>query len=176
MVSELADHRGDLIVYLNRVSSDFLLYVIPNLERELLSRDASRRTETISVIGRIFTDEESSAVRDYGALLRRFATRMSDIEPSIRRQTCTFVTSIVQKHPQTSEELFPRLEVRLLDGEVEVSITVSIPTKIHPLDGENRETKTIIKTDQSSEYLYSSLVPEYTVFFPPRTGKEIERS
>ncbi|KAJ8908010.1 hypothetical protein NDN08_008111 [Rhodosorus marinus] len=118
--TELVDYKEDLIVALNKVSSEFLLYVIPNLERELTSGVEANRRGAVAIMSRVFSEPDSSAVKDYPTLYKGFLRRATDIEPLIRKQTIAACRDIVEAHSWTATDILPALEGRLMDTSEEV--------------------------------------------------------
>lgn len=109
--SELKDHGHALIWELNKISPNLLLYVMPELEKELTVEDEEKREDTVALLGKMFASDGSRMITSYPQLFNTFLKRFNDVEPSIRRRMVEYATEFIQNLPSLdlADNLFTRV-------------------------------------------------------------------
>jgi sister-chromatid-cohesion protein PDS5 len=109
--SELKDHGHALIWELNKISPNLLLYVMPNLEKELTVEDEEKREDTVALLGKMFASDGSRMITSYPQLFNTFLKRFNDVEPSIRRRMVEYATEFIKNLPSLdlADNLFTRV-------------------------------------------------------------------
>lgn len=116
----LADVEG-LLIRIHRVAPDILIYVLPNLERDLRSPEVEKRLRCVRLLSSLFT-ACPSMVRTYGDLLADFIARSKDADSTIRIELCEASARLIIANPSLRESLCERLAERILDKEDKVRL------------------------------------------------------
>ncbi|KAL6073815.1 Sister chromatid cohesion protein pds5, variant 3 [Balamuthia mandrillaris] len=126
--SELKDYAHELIWELNKISPTILLYVLPELERELKVEDLSKRKSVVKLLGEMFSAEGSLLPTSYPQLFNTFISRFNDIEPDIRLLMIQYVPQFIKNHPASHKSINEALQKRLrdLDEKVREAAVVAV--------------------------------------------------
>lgn len=122
--SSLVPGVESLLISVNRVAPEILIYVIPNFERDLRSGDGDCRLRCVRRLCSLFS-ASSEMVRSYPSLFADFVGRHRDAEPEIRVEVCKAVGKLLQQHPSRiygSAGLMSCLRDRILDQEERVRL------------------------------------------------------
>lgn len=117
--SELSVHHeniSELIVEINRIALDILIYVIPSLEDRIRSVDESVRLANVHLLGRLFSSH-ADMVGTYPALFTDFLARHLDVSPNVRAETCAVLGELMVLHPKHRAALDEILRGRVVDRE-----------------------------------------------------------
>lgn len=120
-VSEHHEHVADLLVAINTVAPDILIYVIPSLEDRIRASDNSVRLANVHLLGRLFRSRQDMA-ESYPSLFTEFLARIRDVSPNIRAEVCAALVGLIASHPKHREKLNELLRDRLLDRDEEVRV------------------------------------------------------
>lgn len=116
--SELKGHGHELIWELNKISPNLLLYVMPELEKELTVEDEEKREDTVELLGRMFTADGSRMITSYPQLFASFTKRFNDVEPTIRRKMVEYAAEFIKNLPTL--DLADTLLTRVRDADENV--------------------------------------------------------
>lgn len=116
--SELKDHGHELIWELNKISPDLLLYVMPELEKELTVEDEAKREDAVALLGRMFAADGSRMITSYPQLFATFLKRFNDVEPTIRRKMVEYAVEFIKNMPTI--DLADTLLTRVRDADESV--------------------------------------------------------
>jgi hypothetical protein len=147
--SELMPDLEHLLVHINRIAPDILIYVIPNLERELHSKDVDRRRRCVHLLSTLFgqniasctlleipqTDANKRAdMFTYPSLMADFIARIRDSDPKIRITLLGASESLMNLYPALHDELSNRVVERILDKVDDVRLAaIEAASRITPL-------------------------------------------
>lgn len=119
--SEHHEHMQDLIVAINNVAPDVLVYVIPNLEDGLTSKDVTRRLACATLLGRLFTSRGEVA-NSYPSLFAEFLSRGRDENAEVRATVTTTLGRLMKLHPKHREHIDELFRNRVFDRSESVRI------------------------------------------------------
>lgn len=103
--SELKDKAHVLIWELNRADPDLLLYVLPELEKELCVDILEKRKAAIKLLARMFSAKNSNLHLNYPSLFATFTARFNDIDASIRCTMLSFAPMFAVNHPEFTKDM-----------------------------------------------------------------------
>ncbi len=103
--SELKGHGHELIWELTKISPGLLLYIMPELEKELTVEDKDKRLSTVELLGEMFATEGSTLIMNYPQLFGTFMKRFNDIEPSIRLKMVKYAARFLKNQPELVKEI-----------------------------------------------------------------------
>lgn len=115
-------HISDLIVAINRVAPDILIYVIPNLESPLRSSDDAVRLASVHLLACLFTSR-GDVVDSYPSLFAEFLTRQRDVNTEIRAEVCSVLGNLIVSHPKHAQSLDQMLQDRAIDRDENVRLS-----------------------------------------------------
>ena len=118
-LSEHHEHIAELIVAINRVSPDVLVYVLPNLEDGLSSKDENVRLGTANLLGRLFSSR-ADVGHSYLSLFAEFLKRTCDASAEVRMEVTKGLGNLMVFHPKHAEHIDELLRGRMLDRNEEV--------------------------------------------------------
>ena len=103
--SELKDYAHVLIWELNRIDPDILLYILPELDKELNVDILEKRKGAVTLLARMFSAQDSKLHLNYPSLFTTFLARFNDIEPTIRCEMLKFAPPFISNHPDYSKDI-----------------------------------------------------------------------
>lgn len=121
---ELSIHHDsipDLLVAVNRVASDILIYVIPSLEDRIRSPDIDVRLANVHLLARLFTSR-NDMTETYPSLFQGFLARIRDVSPDIRAEVCAVMGELMVSHANLRLDLDKQLRDGALDREEAVRV------------------------------------------------------
>jgi len=95
---ELAEQLNELVFELNRISSQFLLRVLPLLEQELRVDELEMRRAVVELLARLFASRESQLASGYHVLFNAFLARFNDRDSEIRAVMVEFSKHFLLAH------------------------------------------------------------------------------
>lgn len=120
-LSEHHEHFSDLLIAINRIAPDILIYVVPNLEDRLRSPDVAIRHGAVSLLARLFTSRTDMS-RSYPTLYSEFLARHLDAAPEIRVEVVHAMGELLVTDHNQTEHLDRMLRDRFLDCDEKVRI------------------------------------------------------
>lgn len=122
--SQHHDHISELILAINRVSPEVLIYVIPNLESHLQSSDDAVRLGTVHLLSRLFVSRRD-VTESYPSLFAEYLSRHRDVNAEIRVEVCSALGPLIVAQPKHREELDQIIRDRSLDRDEKVRIAAA---------------------------------------------------
>lgn len=113
-LSEHHEHIAQLLVSINRIAPDVLIYVIPSLETLLESSDHNIRLASVQILARLFTSRVD-VIDSYPSLFAEFLNRQRDVNAHIRAQVAMSLGALIVSHPKHAHDLIKMLEDRAID-------------------------------------------------------------
>ncbi|CDF33969.1 unnamed protein product [Chondrus crispus] len=114
-------HIGDVIIAVNRVAPDILIYAIPSLHDQIQSSDENARLANVHLLARLLTSQRQMS-ESYPTLFVEFLSRNKDVNPAIREEVCAVLPKLMVTHPKHREDLDIILRERVLDREESVRL------------------------------------------------------
>jgi sister-chromatid-cohesion protein PDS5 len=115
--SELAERAHDVILELNKIEPNILIYVLPNLQSELTVEDLDTRRRTVNLLVEMFTERGSILKSEYQPLFRELLGRFNDVEPEIREIMVAAAKNMLLYHKQNATAIEGELTKKLQDKE-----------------------------------------------------------
>lgn len=94
--SELKEHSHELIWELNKITSNLLLHVMPNLEKQLTVDDNEKRHTTVMLLCKMFASDGPRMMKSYPQLFICLLKRFNDVDVSIRRSLVEFAVDFTK--------------------------------------------------------------------------------
>lgn len=114
-LSQHHNHISDLIIRLNHLVPDVLIFVLPNLQELFRSEALAVRLAAMDLLARLFTSRKEMA-ESYPTLFNAFLHRTKDIEPQIRITVVDSLGSLMLLHPKQRAHIDELLYERALDS------------------------------------------------------------
>lgn len=112
---------SDIIIKLNSIAPDVLVFVLPNLEDRCRSDEVAIRLGVVNLLANLFTAREEMPT-SYPSLFAEFLERNRDIDPQIRQTVVACLGTLVVMHPYHSGQIDEILRDRVYDAEENVRI------------------------------------------------------
>lgn len=122
--AQLSDHHKhitDIIIKLNRLAPDVLIYVLPNLEDRCRSEDPAVRLGAVSLLAKLFTTREDMATF-YPALFSEFLGRNHDSNGQVRKAVVASLGAISSAQAKLRNQINKILGERIFDIDENVRI------------------------------------------------------
>lgn len=186
--SELSEDIENLVIAVNQIAPEILIYVIPSLEDRLLAKDAVVRRNVAHLLGKLFMSS-AETVKAYPSLFTEYLQRARDVDPSLRAEVCATLGPLIVSTPRQRDILNKRLQDRVLDQSelvreivaVSVGRTQSYASTelIKTLTSRLRDRKLSVRreTFQQLNSLYRAqlkLIPKRNDLSDPATGNDTE--
>lgn len=113
-LSEHHQHIAQLLVAINRVAPDVLIYVIPSLETLLESSDDNIRLASVHILAPLFTSRVD-VIESYPSLFAEFLNRQRDVNAQIRAHVTMSLGTLIVAHPKHAHDLINMLQDRAID-------------------------------------------------------------
>eukprot|EP00178_Gracilaria_changii_P025166 TRINITY_DN770_c0_g1_i1.p1 TRINITY_DN770_c0_g1~~TRINITY_DN770_c0_g1_i1.p1 ORF type:complete len:1599 (-),score=326.01 TRINITY_DN770_c0_g1_i1:4651-9447(-) len=113
-LSEHHEHIAQLLVAINRIAPDVLIYVIPSLENLIGSSDESIRLASVQILAALFTSRVD-VIESYPVLFAEFLNRRRDVSAEIRSETTAALGPLLLVHPKHADTLDDMLKDRAID-------------------------------------------------------------
>jgi len=123
--SDLSDDVENLVVAVNRVTPDILIYVIPSLEDRLRAKDSVVRRNIAHLLGKLFMSS-AETVNAYPSVFTEFLHRSRDIEPTLRAEVCRTLGHLIVTIPRHRDTLNRTLNDRVYDQSENVREVVAV--------------------------------------------------
>lgn len=94
--SDLKEHSHELIWELNKLSSNLLLHVMPNLEKQLTVEDNEKRHTTVMLLSKMFASDGPRMMKSYPQLFICLLKRFNDVYVPIRRSLVEFAADFTK--------------------------------------------------------------------------------
>ena len=116
----------DLIYELNHISPTVLLAVLPQLEFKLKSTEEAERMGSVSLLARMFSEEDSNVATNHKPLWQAFLGRFNDISIAIRHKCVQYTMHFLLNHADLNKDIIEELGKRQHDNEESVRYEVVI--------------------------------------------------
>ncbi len=123
--SELMEDIEKLVVSVNRIAPDMLIYVIPSLEDRLGSEEAMVRRNIAHLLGKLFMSS-SATIDAYPSLFTEYLRRARDRDEAVRAEVCATIGPLLVSNPRHRDLLDKRLQDRVLDPDEKVRRIIAV--------------------------------------------------
>ncbi|XP_037070380.1 sister chromatid cohesion protein PDS5 homolog A-A-like [Pollicipes pollicipes] len=114
----------DLIYELNHICPTVLLAVVPQLEFKLKSTEEDERFHAVSLLARMFSEQESNLAMHHRQLWLAFLGRFNDISVKIRTKCVQYSMHFLLNHPELRSDITDTLKFRQHDSDEAVRYEV----------------------------------------------------
>lgn len=176
-LSQHHNHITDLIIKLNHLAPDVLIFVLPNLQDPCLSEALDVRLAAVNLLARLFTSREEM-VESYPALFSEFLRRVKDIEPQIRITVVNSLGPLLLLCPKHRTHIDGLLYERAHDSDETVRIaTVQSIGKILDIVSDETLKRVFLRVQDKSERVRSEALQQIISFYTipqrqPRTDSK----
>lgn len=182
-LSEHHRHIVDLILSISRVvSSDVLIYVVPNLEPQIRSEDVATRLGALQLLARLFTSS-MEMVTHYPGLFMEFLNRRGDSDPRVRTLVVSFLGDLLLLLPSQADELESMLVERIFDADERVRVValhatvraadvVAVSTLERVLTRLQDKSELVRREALTQAIALCTTVPKHSATFVPLSSSE----
>ncbi|CAB3993317.1 sister chromatid cohesion PDS5 homolog B-like, partial [Paramuricea clavata] len=122
--SRLEDSLYEVLYELYKICPSILLSVLPQLEFKLKTVDKNERIPVVELLGKMFSDEESTLAQSHKPLWQCFLGRFVDIDTEVRVECIKRTKFFFLHHPELVPEITEKLLQRQRDPEQKVRMEV----------------------------------------------------
>lgn len=121
ILSEHHENMADIIIAINRVVPEILIYVVPSVEDHIRDPDEEIRFGNVNLLAQFFLSHEAVS-NSYPSLFEEFLSRERDISPVIRSLVCKTVGKLMVMLSSHRTRLDSILSHRVMDKDEQVRI------------------------------------------------------
>lgn len=123
--SELIEDVEQLLVTVNRIAPEMLIYVIPSLEDRLAAPEETVRRNICRLLGKLFMSS-SASIDAYPSLFQEYLSRCKDREESVRAEVCATLGPLLVSNPRHRELIDNKMQERVMDPDEKVRRVLAV--------------------------------------------------
>lgn len=164
-LSQHHNHIIDLIIKLNHLAPDVLIFVLPNLQDPCRSEALDVRLAAVNLLARLFTSREEM-VESYPALFSEFLQRVKDIEVQIRVTVVNSLGLLLLLYPKHRTHIDGLLHERAHDSDETVRIAaVQSIGKVLDIVSDRTLERVFSRVQDKSERVRSEALQQIISFY-----------